>query len=84
MVLAADLPPQSTASGPKIKFFCVLPERAHLVYEMCFDLLTSMEKRVMEMCLVMPRTWQIAVRPGIDTVHSEALAWKLAAPGAMG
>lgn len=42
MVLAADLLPQSTASGPKIKFFCVLPERAHLVYEMRFDLLTCL------------------------------------------
>lgn len=40
MVLAAGLLPQSTASGPKIKFFCVLPEKAHLVYEMGFDLLT--------------------------------------------
>lgn len=40
MVLAAGLLPQSTASGPKIKFFCVLPEKTHLVYEMGFDLLT--------------------------------------------
>lgn len=40
MVLAAGLLPQSTASGPKIKFFCVLPEKAYLVYETGFDLLT--------------------------------------------
>lgn len=45
MILAADLPPQSTASGPQIKFFCVLPERAHLVYELFFDLLTCYGER---------------------------------------
>lgn len=69
MVLAAGLPPQSTASGPKIKFFCVLPEKAHLVYEMGFDLLTCDGERVMEMYLVMPGFWQMALRPGISSLH---------------
>lgn len=54
MVLAAGLPPQSTASGPKIKFFCVFTRKGPPLYEMGFDLLTCDGERVVEMYLVMP------------------------------
>lgn len=83
MVLAADLPPQSTASGPKIKFFCVLPERAHLVHETRFDLLTCYGGKSHGNVLGDAEDLEMAVRLGIGAFHPEALGSKPAASGAM-